>query len=579
MESLSGFAHYTSSSSSSEFVQYYYTIDNVNYKEINAESYYTYRTLWWDTHVRRQYLLKTYLDAIIDFVNESYQKLLADETADIQNVYTWATSKNVLEFKNGYYNDCYGKDGNYRISYDEYSLLKTNIEHFYGSFASTQLTSSLINPSVKNYVIGSLGVDMTFGNDPNSISTEQKTNIMNAVDPQADFDEIILYVTSLGSSAPVDGSYYDNLPTISLEEFKKIVEFIKESYSPTKAENFITKLNSVITTYNYNSATSTYSTNANVDRTLGSIDNLKADVNGLIGNSDESLKYMYIPIDKITDTAPFEAIKYYTELTTIAFRGNSLDSLFETNVMANNLFALVCNSRDTLQKVTFNYTKLSSIDYIENLVNLEYIDFRGNESIVDEGTQYFGISDLTPLLDLLAKKNEVFGYATNAHDHKLLYMNFYMTDVDFYKEEYKFIKLYLAYKDSNPTYYYNLNEVETLYKPNINDNQIPLVEALFTLRLFEDITYKYYFLPNYIYYSSTTYEITWTRVSGAYTVNKSTVAGKDTWRINRPSTSNETNIIYASENDCMILATISDGTYSYTRYFKFNMVEYIETIS
>jgi hypothetical protein len=70
------------------------------------------------------------------------------------------------------------------------------------------------------------------------------------------------------------------------------------------------------------------------------------------------------------------------------------------------------------------------------------------------------------------------------------------------------------------------------------------------------------------------YNITWTRISGSFTV----ITADNNYRISRNGISDGTKVTYSAENNCIISATISDGTTTYTRYFNFNMIEYIDTI-
>lgn len=575
-------ANYVMYEDYSYFVQIY-VFDGTTKIPVNADGVVRASRLG-NTDKHTPHLTTEYLNYLIGIVNESYLALNND--SNLKTAYSWATSvvSSSTEFSSSeyvisftetdaegetvyheYYKDGYGSTGNYIISFDEHNLITKRISDVFAEYPN-------VNSAVKDYVIDQLGLDLAFVNDVENLPTDEKTAIMNAVDKQTDFDTIIENILALGTSEPGD-VYYDNIPTISEAEFQYLLNFIlTTSAYESKRSDFIKALSNVITSYGYDETTSEYYENPEIIRSLSSSRYaLEDEVYKLIGNENKDQRYMYIPIDYIEETSQFEVIKYYTALTTISFKGNSLDFLFLENSMANNLFALICNSSNTLQKITFNYTRLSSIDFIQNLETLEYLDFRGNES----GEGYLGISSLNPLLDLLAAKNNLYGHDSTLHDHKVTYMNFYMTDVDFSKEKYKFVKMYLAYSASNPTYYYDENEVEKSYELKASDQEKVLVEALFSLSSFKDVTYKYFFLPSEIYYSSTqTYNITWERISGAFILTNETG-----WRIERSSSVVGDKNVYAAAENCMISATIyDDNGNSYTRYFTFNMLEYSENI-
>lgn len=390
------------------------------------------------------------------------------------------------------------KDCTANISYDEDLVLKS----YFSQYITTGFNTVFANALMSYYI----GTDMTIENA--TISDSQYKNILNSVVPVGEFDDFIEKATQLQSSAPVNGSSYDNLSTISKAELEYIATYYKEY------PKFIEELNKAITAYQItvsgNTVTVTPITNNGYDRTLSNDD--KNALNNFINSSLEKSDgdtYKYIALDKISssDAETFQILRYYSNLTSLLFRGTSTRYLFASNDDANRLFDIVATSVPTIEKITMSYCGVNDIALIENLINLTYLDLRGNytknEKINDVNYSYVGLNNISALIALNDNKN-IYNDNLDANDiacKYISYLNVFNTDVTFKHAEVILDVLYNArvYSDANrPGLWYEYNGIETLYDPQAVSDRAAydLVALLYDIT---EMSGNYIILPTMVY--------------------------------------------------------------------------------
>ena len=498
-------------------------------------------------------LVNGFLNYLISLVNAKYSQ----KYSSFNELVDWAKSE-VIEIKpwnevvENYdisgLDDYLIKDATIDISYDEFLVL----EEFMKSQMLGGTTANLQALLLSHYV----GVNMEFDDD--EISSQEKTNILSAINETALFDTIVEEITNLGSSNSSDLNLFDNLETLSYLEVKRLAEVYKND------SQFIAVLNSVITAYQVSVSGSgeeavvsvSIVTSAPYDRLL--LENEVNVLKELLGkklNFDNNSVFKHITLSQISEAENevFSMVTYFSNLRDISFRGTSSTYLFETNKDANITFSIIALGCSSIEKLTMNYCGVNDISTIRELVNLTYLDLRSNYS----KDEYKGLEDISHLIHLNDVKNN-----NNAED--LLYVNVFDTDVTSGRAEVVLGTLYT--ENENAELWFDLFGVETQYPfEQLLTNDKIVIYALSLLYELNRLSGDYIMLPNYVYrYDGTDvvqHEVTW-KVVIANSLVKIT-AGTSYKLLER---------IDAGSGSVTISASISYEGYTHTRYFVIEVV-------
>lgn len=475
-------------------------ITNPEYLEVNRISglFYAY----YGTNFKDSFILTMITDINNKYINST--------TSNFNYYFDFATAIDFSDYNvivdnmtdNVHYDKLIINDGLPTISYDEYLVLDFYFKQFEQitmnfnqevSVDSINVLKSL-SKFINNYYWSkndSLLIDISSQN-----LSSYRNQILNAIDPDlSNFEIFINNIIKLGYEAPNDGDYFDNLSTVSKSELEYLANFFKDDV------NFINKLNEVITAYRVNIIDGDVVVEEvidNVDRELSDEDQngIINAINSLYGNEGQNKEYSYIQIDQINEEneEAFEVLRYYTSLESIYFIGSQFHNLFANSSVSNNIFQTLCNSVNNIKSITYTYCALSSIKGIEVLNSLEYLDIKGNSSTYNGD----GLSDVSSLL-LLALNEGV----------TIKYLNIYDTDVNKEFVILYLLKLYQKYEANNPTYYYDLDGIETLFVPD--GSNLIAMELATLLKEINSVSNQYLYLTSSVkntnYVGNVTYRI------------------------------------------------------------------------
>ena len=489
---------------------------------------YTVSDSEWLVSFTRYYLTDNFLSALQALANSYLSNM-----GTVKNLLTWATSPNrtastvtvqnpvVIDDQNINLN-VRTSDGRATVNIFEYNTIIS----YYDANACNGVQPILKEWFKKYYITNRL--NLTFRDE--TLTIADKENLYEAISDgkTENFNNIINLMASTGSVNP-NGAWYDNLYTISVNEYNYLLNQFKT------INNFETKLNQVI------------QFESTPDRTLDDSRALIEFVRSYLEYTDGD-KFKYSLINKIdnTDLSVLECLKYYTILEELSVRGNSISSICDNT---NKIFNIVGTNNLNLKELEFTYCELSDISPIVNLSNLEVINLRGNQTLTD------------------------VHYILEINNGQIRMINIFGTGVDFTYTEPDFIKMYIGYFDKNnttPKYYYDLKGVETIFEltDNLTEADFEAMDLCYLLASIKDTNSNRLQLTTYVYILNNSNEVTrieveWSRVSGAVS-DPIVVQTTDT-------NGNVLKYCYVTTNggEIVISATINYGGGSYTRYFTF----------
>ncbi len=459
-------------------------------------------------------LNSSFVTMAINDINSKYTEILYKNESFINQyntIYDEAIKTYEQNPKYQIVNGLMFSDGKSKISYDEYCLLNELFITFKESISNKTVileNTYQISDVIINYYWSKASNE--FEDITSQKLDQNRAKLINTIENLATFQEIIDKITSLGSSSSLDTDYFDNLSTISKEELQYLVDAYKDNL------DFIKKLNELITSFRINLETFIVETVTDgVDRELSSneINEILTSLATILGGNGKKFQYLVIPQIDALHTDLFTVLQYFPHLESLALKGNEFTSLFKdatigdmiysANYAANIVFQTIVNSNVNLMSLVFNYSSLYSIQGLENLLELQYLEIKGNSSPVQGET---GLSDVSEFLLLLAKK-------LSNNKNPLTYLNIYGNDIEESYAEIYLMQLYNAYKDYNLYYFYSMNGEETIFK--FDDANMVASELASLIKKIGSITTQYLYLPTQVTNGTYIGNITWSIVSGA----------------------------------------------------------------
>lgn len=499
---------------------------------------------------------KAIIDLLIEAVNEAYEN-----ATEFKSLVEWAKSTEQEKLKS--FTSLFANNTNpltsvdedrisdisSNISYDEYVVLKAYLSDIFFKNYTDELQKILID-----YY---LPLDLDMNPQKNSLNDAQYTEVLYTIDSQGEFKEIIEKIRyKCLNGIPTITDDCDNLDTISASELEALANTFMDK------KGFVDTLQNMISTYKlelnengvYEAISVTSADNEDFDRTLSDDDQtmLENGIKTILGTNTEAtkeLKYIFIPLETVDgdDVKMFYALRYFTNLVDLSFLGTSTTFLFDSSKTANQVFDVVANVTDSLEKITFNYTGLSNISLISTMTTLEFIDLRFNYSV---SGKYDGIKDINPILTL--QENKVI---VNANP--ISYLSVFKTDLEFLYGEVVFAKIYNI--NNQAKLYYEQEGEEVLYEPGtLSNDQQRAINACALLHEIETIDGPYILLPTKVYLDTIGDDVVWSVV-----VTNSLVSFDN----NRISVNT-----LGNTGEILVSATVTVGEASYTRYFNISIV-------
>ncbi|MDL2292279.1 hypothetical protein LJC17_01605 [Acholeplasma sp. OttesenSCG-928-E16] len=432
-------------------------------------------------------------------------------------------------------------DGSSTISYTEYTVIYhyLNTSARYNNTAYQSYFESSLSTLIKT-------VDMTISGSFDSQGVAEKALIYTFVENLDEFTLIFDWARGVGQInssikigdiiSNIDPSVFNNvsdgLYTISSQEYKAILKFFEGD------DDVIAELSNVLNLSNY-------------DRTLDEHDDLEINKceycliieylerilsYNILGEEEDS--FFYLPVDKLDFSTenPLLILSYFVNLREFSAIGNSANDLFANDSGDKTLNIVARYLSETIEKLEFKYTNISNILEVERLINLKYLDIRGNPKV----------NEMTELLKI--------------NSGILQYLNITGTGIEFYYNQPIFARLYFAYKNNKnllPTYLYEFNGYEFIYEPDIDEIDIDALTLCFLLKEINTISSKYLQLPtNIITDDAERITLSWNVESGKIRIIPS---GANGYRIERTDTN--------EEGEGIISVTVNYNGGTYTRYF------------
>ena len=493
----------------------------------------------------RYYFTDDFIELLQNFANSLFNNM-----DKVQKILTWATgttiSKSDVNLLSSFSIDAQNNidlntrysDGFKTISIFEYSGLS---EYYDSNACNNTITGSYNDASgvgvihkaqpvlkdwLKNYYIDSK-VDLTFSDQNLSDKEKESLYEMTKSTNLETFKALIEKATVTTNPDNTENPWYDNLYTISEQEYEKFI-------ASFNIDLFKSKLNTYI------------KFEETPDRKLDNKESLINYVKEFLGYNletfeDNKFKYSLINLIDSNDIKVMEFLKFYINLIRLSINGNSQANITSESKIADELFSIISNNCKLIEELDFTYALLSDISSIGNLIYLKMVNFRGNKTL----------KNIHHLLEV--------------NNGQIQRINIYGTAVDFNYVEPDFVKMYIDYKtinNKNPFYYYDLKGVETLFEitGDIDQEDYPAMDLCYLLAPINKVSSNRLQLPKSVYILVdnvvTEVPIQWKKVDGS---------------VSNPIESSDEKGYYVITNggEMIISATISYGNGSYTRYFTF----------